>query len=224
MSDRTRTLGAALALVFAMALTPVPSHAQGVDQPWSIDARGGIGVPAGDLSDLADVGPSFGLGVAYKIHPRIALRVDGDLDIYSGADFESQAAQPQAPDLNLWHYSGGVEFEITRPGASRWDVTANLGAGATTVDGDAFTGGPVENPNTETTEIDFNETYFTANGGLKVGYDVHRNVNVYAGGQWFLTFADEDDTAVFDPVSGGEVQAFDTMSSIPLTLGVKLKF
>lgn len=215
-TNMIRTIGAALALAVAAALAPADAQAQGAEHPWSIDARGGIAVPAGDLSDAVDVGPSFGLGIAYRIHPRIALRVDGDLDVYSGADLETAGGQVELPDLNLWHYNAGLAFEVTRPGASPWDVTANLGAGATTFDGDAPAGG-----GSTVDDGGLSETYFTANGGLRVGYDVHESVNVYAGGQWYLAFTDEEDTA---GVAGPEAQGFDTASSIPLTLGVKIRF
>lgn len=221
MTHRTKTLGAVLTLAFALALIPLASPAQaqmsGETGTWSIDARGGVAVPAGDLSDAVDVGPTFGLGIAYRVHPRVSIRVDGDLDIYSGADLQTGAGTFELPDLNLWHYNAGVGIELTEPGASRWDVTANLGAGATTFDGDAFTtsGG--------TTVEGLSETYFTANGGLKFGYDVHPNVNVYAGGQWYLAFTDEEDTAGLTGGTG-QGEGLDTASSLPLTLGVKLKF
>lgn len=220
MTSRTRFLGTALTLAFALALVPLASPAQaqmmGETSKWSIDGRGGIAVPAGDLSDAVDVGPTFGLGIAYRVHPRVSIRVDGDVDVYSGADVQTAAGTVELPDLNLWHYNAGVGVELTEPGASRWDVTANVGAGATTFDGDAFT--------TNGTTVDgLSETYFTANGGLKFGYDVSRNVNVYAGGQWYLAFTDEEDTAGLTP-GGQQGSGLDTASSIPLTLGLKLKF
>lgn len=221
MQNTMRTFGTVTALAVAVALIPLDTPAQaqmaGDTGKWSVDARGGIAVPAGDLADAVDVGPTFGLGVAYRIHPRVSIRVDGDLDIYSGADVATTVGELELPDLNLWHYNAGVAVELTEPGASPWDVTVNLGAGATTFDGDAFTtsgGATVEG---------ITETYFTGNGGLKIGYDVHESVNLYAGGQWYLAFTDEEDTAA---LTDGTLQTegFDTASSLPLTLGVKVKF
>lgn len=82
----------------------------------------------------------------------------------------------------------------------------------------------VVNPVTGNTVTDFSETYFTANGGLKVGYDVTPSVNVYAGGQWYLAFTDEEDTAVLSSLSPSEINAFDTASEIPIVLGVRASF
>jgi hypothetical protein len=209
--------GAALLLVGGI---PQSASAQGVDSPWVVEGRGGISVPAGDLADVFDVGPSFGAGIGYRVHPRVTLRADGDVAILSGADL---ATGEQAPDTRLWHYNGGVEVALTPPGESRWDVTANVGGGATTFSGDDFEPAVV-NPVTGETVTDFSETYFTANGGLKVGYDVTPRVNVYAGGQWYLAFTDEEDTAVFSSLSPSEINAFDTASEIPIVLGVRASF
>jgi hypothetical protein len=85
----------------AMLLLGLPggAAAQAVDQPWAVEGRGGISVPAGDLADVFDVGPSFGLRVGYRVHPRVTLRVDGDVGILSGAD--DLATGAEAPDTRL---------------------------------------------------------------------------------------------------------------------------
>lgn len=49
------------ALLAAVAL-PGAAHAQ-----FNFEGRGGAGVPAGDLADLADVGGSAGFGVGYLV-------------------------------------------------------------------------------------------------------------------------------------------------------------
>ena len=222
MRTRTNVTGSMTVLTVALLLAGLPADgfAQAVDEPWIVDGRGGISVPAGDFADLADVGPSFGLGIGYRVHPRVTLRVDGDVGIFTGSELATGA---EAPDMNLWHYNGGVEVELTPPDASRWDVTANLAAGATTFSSDDFAQ-PLTNPATGEVVTDFSSTYFTANGGLKLGYDVSRNVAVYAGGQWYLAFTDEDDTAVFSALSPTEIEPFDTASEIPIVVGLKATF
>ncbi|MFW6193350.1 MAG: hypothetical protein ACOC83_07670 [Gemmatimonadota bacterium] len=219
--DRLATIAAMAAGGLLLLGQPGGAAAQAVDQPWTVEGRGGISVPAGDLADVFDVGPSFGAGIGYRVHPRVTLRVDGDVGILSGAD--DLATGTEAPDTRLWHYNGGVEVELTEPGASRWNVTANLAGGATTFDGDDFEPA-VTNPATGESVTDFSETYFTANGGLKVGYDVTPSVNVFAGGQWYLAFTDEEDTAVFSALSPSEIDAFDTASEIPVVVGVRASF
>lgn len=222
MTNRTRTFGAALVLAFAVALTPVEAQAQAFEQPVTVDVRGGMAVPLGDLGDLADVGPSLGAGVAYRVHPRVSVRGDLQVDVYSGADFDaSSARQPSAPDMSLWHYSAGVEFDVTQPGTSRWHVTADVGGGATTIDTDAFDE-PITNPETDEIEADFNATYATVHGGMTLGYDVHERVDVYGAARWYLTFTDEEETAVFDQLSP-TTSAFDQASSVPITVGVRVK-
>lgn len=212
----------ATAVGAAMLLLGLPggAAAQAVDRPWVLEGRGGISVPAGELADVFDVGPSFGVGVGYRVHERVTLRVDGDVGLLNGADLATGA---EAPDTRLWHYNGGVEFEITEPNRSPWSLTANLGAGATTISGDDFAA-PLTNPVTGETVDDFSETYFTANGGLRVGYAVSPSLDVFAGGQWYLAFADEDDTAVYSVLSPSEIDAFDTASEIPIVVGLRATF
>ncbi|MFW6192310.1 MAG: hypothetical protein ACOC83_02395 [Gemmatimonadota bacterium] len=217
MRRRISAIGAAAAAAFFLLMLPGDAAAQAANGSWVLEGRGGISVPAGDLADVFDVGPSFGAGIGYRVHPRVTLRADGDVAILSGND---DLATP-APDTRLWHYNGGVELELTRPGASPWDLTVNLAGGATTFSGDDFTE-TVTNPVTGESVTDFSETYFTANGGLKVGYDVTRRINVFVGGQWYLAFTDEDDTAVYSALNP-EIEAFDTASEIPIVVGLKAK-
>jgi hypothetical protein len=207
MRPTTGRFGAVLATAALLLALPGAARAQ---QQFQIAGRGGIGIPTGDLADIADVGPTFGLKLAYRVHPRVALRVDGDVEILGGADLNSGA---QAPDLTLWHYNGGVEVEVLEPGRSPWSLAVNAGAGATTFDSDQFAG--VSGGN------DFSETYFSLNGGLEIGYDVQSNVRVYVAGQAYVIFADEQDTAAFAALSP-EVNAFDTVLSIPVTAGVSI--
>lgn len=69
---------------------------------------------------------------------------------------------------------------------------------------------------------EFSETYFTANGGLRVGYDIGENLNVFVDGQAYLMFTDEEDTAVFEAFDPG-IDAFDTAWTIPVTAGLRIR-
>ena len=193
MMNQARSALAALGAVAVLTLTTAaPATAQGMagESPrLTFDARGGMSVPTGSVSDLADVGPTFGLGVGYNVHPRVTIRADGDVEMLGGAELSGGMT---APDVNLWHYNLGVEVELTPPAARRWDVTANLAGGATTWDTDEFAGAT----------DGFSETYFTGNGGLKFAYMVARNVNVFVGGQWYLQFTDEAETLPLAQTAG----------------------
>lgn len=219
MKTANRTTVAAIATGLLLLIGAIPGHAQGTDRgsPWSIEARGGISVPTGDLADLPidDVGPSVGGGLRYSLHPQIALRVDGDYETFSGEDAEGGTTA--APDVSFWHYNAGLEARLFDPGSSAWNVTANVGAGATTWDTDAFStpGG--------TTSDGLSETYFTANGGLEASYGASDDVRLILGGQWHLQFADEGDTRPLSQLSPELQDGFDSASTVPLYTGVELK-
>jgi hypothetical protein len=187
------------------------------DSRWSFKGEGGIAIPVSDLNDFQKVGATFGIGAAYWFTPRIAVRVDGDVGLLQGDDL---AGGVEAPNLTLWHYNGGLELRLTDPRRSPLEGTVNAGAGATTMttenrvvtlpDGGTFDGN------------DFTETYFTANGGLQVGYDVSPNVNIFVNGQVYLIATSEDDTAAFEVLDPG-IQRFSEAWSIPLTAGLRIK-
>lgn len=208
MKSNVNRLAAVLGIVVVLLGWPVAAQGQ---QKLEIDGRVGAGIPAGDLADIADVGPAVGVKVAYRLNPRFALRADGEVEVLDGADLDSGA---QAPDLTLWHYGGGVELQVLEPNVSRWSLVANAGIGATTFNSDDFSdaqGGG-----------DFNETYFTFNTGAEVGYNVRSNVRLFVGAQAHVMFADEDDTVAFAALSP-EVDNFGTVVSVPITGGVSFK-
>lgn len=227
---RTRTTFLTiLAAAAALAWLPAQGEAQGFGtdeaSKFEIDARGGVSIPVSDLGDIADPGASFGLGANYWFNERIGVRVNGDAALLTGLDADETGTGLESPDVDLYRYTGGVVARITPP-ENRWDVTANLGAGGATYSSDDFVGGPLVNPVSGEAVEDFSETYFSTTGGVKVGYDVTDRVTVFAGGQAYLDFADEDDTAIFNQVAPADVDAdgFDTSWTIPIQAGVKLKF
>jgi len=209
-----KTLKLTAALTFAALLAIGTPNTVRAQSRFSVEGRGGVAIPASDLADLEDVGASFGVGLAYDLSSRVALRIDGDVDILSGAD--SGVSGSSAPDLNIFHYGAGFAVRLVDPGASRWNFDVNIGAGASTFDSDTFSANGVSQ--------DFSETYFTTNGGLRVGYDLSSSVNIYASGQAYLMFTDDADTAVFSQVSSEvDPSGFDTAWTIPLTAGLAIR-
>lgn len=201
------TYAMAALLVFGMVASA--DAQQGV----TVEARGGIAIPTSDLSDLADSGPSFGVGVSFPLNNRLRLRVDGDVDLLSGND--ASGTNPEGPDINLYHYGAGLEYALVQPGASRWGIDINVGAGATTFDADDF--------DVMGTPVDFSETYFTVNSGLTLGYQVSQGVSVFVGGQAFIMFADENDTAIFSAINSElDPTGFGNVVTIPVTAGFKI--
>lgn len=161
------------AALAAAAVSPALAQQAGT---WDFNARGGVAVPAGKLSDATKVGPTVGLGTTYWIHSRIGLNADGDLALLQG----KTVGTVTAPDLNLWHYTGGAIVSLLDPAATRWRAYANVGAGASTYD-PRVTGSKTS-------------TRFTSNGGLRLGYQLGRSSNVFVGGQAYLMFTDKTTT------------------------------
>ncbi len=202
-----------LGLVVGLASLGRPSESHGQER-FSIEGRSGIAVPASDLADLQDVGPSVGVGLVYRLSPRVALRFHGDVDILSGVDADGSG--PEAPDANIYHYTAGLDVRLLDSESSPGHLDANIGFGYSTLDFDDFavTGTP----------IDFTETYFTTTGGLKLAYAVSRNVEVFGGGQAFLMFTDEDDTVVFSALrSDIDPNGFNNAWTFPITVGLRIR-
>jgi len=199
-------------LGFLAALAVVSPGYAAAQSRLTVDARGGVAVPASDLADLFDVGPSFGAGLAYRLTPRVSLRLDGDVDILNGAS----GPGGDGPDMNIYHYNAGVAVKLIGANTQGLNVDVNVGAGASTFNSDSF--------QVNGTVRDFSETYFTTNGGVRVGYDVSRSLNVFVGGQAYLMVTDDADTAVFAQINpAADPNGFDTAWTFPVTAGVALR-
>ena len=223
MFDRSLEMTAIAGVLALLAWSPAQAQMNGEDAvgTWTVEGRGGVGLPMADLSDVADLGPAFGAGVAYRVHPRVRVRADGDLEFFSGADVA--AGGTPVPDVTAWHFSGGAEVDVLPP-ARRLGLSVHVGGGATVYDTEAFAE-PVFNPLTDDPEADFNATYATVTGGLNVSYPVTRRVDAFVGGQVYYSFADEEDTAIFSAFTPAvSEQGFDKAWSIPLRAGIRASF
>lgn len=220
MKKSTCTTAAVVALAFVAA--PATMSAQD-GTGFSVDARGGIAIPASDMADVADLGPTIGASVRYRVHPRVDARIDGELDILSGLDETADGAA--TPDVELWRALAGVGVRILGAG-SPVDVSAHLEGGLTSYNTAVFPD-VVFDPQTGDPVGDFAETYPTVAGGLEVGYPVVNTMNlsadVFARGSWTMMFTDDAETAIFDEIRSG-AGGFDQGTTVPVTLGVKLGF
>lgn len=186
-----RTIGGLSAFIggaalIALAASPVTAQQTG---KWDFNARGGVAVPAGKLTDATRAGATVGIGAAYWLTPRIAISADHDMSFLQG----KTVGTVQAPDLNLWQYGAGAVVSLLDPATTRWQAYASLGAGATTFD-----------PRTTGAST---STRFTTNGGLRLGYRVARSADVFVGSQAYLMFVDRTDwgssTTWNFPINGG---------------------
>lgn len=202
--------GALAALVLLLASGRSASAQSGLPEV-SVDPRMGIEFPVGDLSDIHTYGLTGGLGVAYRFHPNIAVR--GDVDVGTLEDKSGFLT----PSLTTVHYGASVEFYLPKPPHQDFPLTVrwSIGGGATSLSGEeAFV---------EAEPIDFSATYPTLGSAVKIGYEVTPEVEFFAGGQMYLIFADEAETAelyVNEPGHG----PFGTTWSAPVVLGVKAAF
>lgn len=196
-----RTLSSLFVILLLTLFSVNKAHAQDYDYPVNLEGRIGIGIPTGDLADVAETGLDLGLKASYFFSPYFELRADGEVEILSG--------NGSAPDMRLWHYTIGPGVKLTDADVTPWSVIINGGLGITTIDTDSYQGSS------------FNETYFALNFGAKVGYDLSRQADIFVSSMGYITFADENDTRYFADIPGGT--SFDTAFSLPITAGVTIR-
>lgn len=190
LNRRTRTLarrltGASLIVTAAALLSsPTGLDAQASPGDVSFNVRGGVNVPTFDIADAAEPGGSFGVGAKVHLGDRLFLR--------GNADFGFHPGDGAAPDVDVFHYIGGVGYRLT-PADARWYASVNLGAGAVTFAPDA-PGDP-------------SFTYLAINAGGEVGYRLDDRISVFLSPQGDIAFSDEAELGTGDawvwPVSVG---------------------
>ena len=175
MSLRRTLLG----FLCAVVLLPSVAAAQ---HSWDIQGKVGVGIPLGDLADTNDPGFSAALGLTRWLAPRYGLHFGAAGNFLPGAELFPGV---KAPDLDLWHYNGGIEFDLISPTESKWRLHAVAGVGATTAQVD---GGD-------------SSTDFTFNAGMSPEYRISDNFNLLADVDFYAIFADE--TQYVLPILGG---------------------
>lgn len=217
-----KKLGLVLGAVVALALLPARADAQFVRYSpvfWSFEGSAGIALPMGDLNDVADSGASFQGAVAYFLNPSFALRAEGGLNIL-GDDLVGIGGED--PAFRIWTVMGGFEYHITDP-TSNGTVAIDFGAGLGIFDTDFYS---ISSGGGGSTTQAFNQSYFAANGGLKLGYNFARHsqtntpiVSLFIQGDVDVIFADDQDTAVLASASGQS--GFGTTILVPIRAGLR---
>lgn len=203
--------------VAALLALPVALSAQEdvVAEPASVDieARAGIGMSAADLSEYTQPGLAVGAGVGFWLNDHFALRVDGDFSALGG-DESGVATDATAPDMNIFHYGGGVEIDLLgRAIENPWTLQVNAGAGGSTIDTEDFLDIP-------TIEADLTETVANVNAGAQIGRELSENVLVSLSAQAFYMFLDEDNfnnLAELRPAAGSIQDGV----NVPVTLSLR---
>lgn len=223
-----------LIAVAAALLAWLPGQAEAQQAGFAVDGYGGIAIPAADVGEFEDFGPSFGLGVEYLVTDRVFVRGSGAVDLYTGRDAGEMDGPPgglDAPDMTLIHFGAGLGFRLTPPDETAWDVSVSVEAGGTSVSTDDFPEGatppgqfPAEDEE-PTDEIDFSETYFALSPALRVGYGFNERFGLFFRSQPWFAFSDNDRTAAFaqfdsDIPDGG----FEDIWGLPFTASLKVNF
>lgn len=188
-----RLSGAAATVAVLLGATAAGVAAQEY-KPFSINVRGGIGLPTGSISDVAKVGPAVGFGIGYNL---------GRVELRGNADFGFHKVKGDANDLDIdvFHYIGSAGYHLIDPrGDSPVRVLVNLGAGAVNFkvgdDGDS-------------------QTFFAINAGAELGYEVSRSFEMFLNLQGDIAFKSGDDMDLGTSNSTAWVW--------PLTAGLKLR-
>lgn len=222
---RITRMGIALvAGLILMAGTAEPAAAQ--QRPITFDARGGIGLPVGDLGSVADPGPAFNVNVNFGLNDRLFIRTGGGAELYDGFGVSQSLGSEgiNELELNLVHLDAGLLYQLTRPEQSGFFASVNATGGVTNLNV----------PRVETSvgasavEVDISELYPSASAGLTGGYTISEQVDVYLDVQGYAVFGDEADTGdlvqVYNDRAQDDVDGLSTMYSVPLTAGVRLHF
>lgn len=201
-------------LTVAAALVALPSATQ-AQSTWDLTFGSALAVPTSDLADGWDLGVNFTAAGTYWFQDRLGFRLETSVDFLSGDDGNSSASFPTAvPDVNLWHFGGGLEYSVTDRDSDGISVIVNGGGGLTYMKSDEFSiAGSLVAADT------FSETYGHLNGGLSFGYPLSDDLTIAVNGSLYVTFADEVDTNI--PAFSG-VDPFDTAITFPV--GITLRF
>lgn len=207
---RTERIVAALGGAFlALALAAAPAGAQDAGRltRWTVEGRGGVAVPLGDVKDFSDAGALAGVGVAYRVLPRLWLRADAAAELLPGADWSEIPAVPpdargQGPDTDLYHLTGGLQLRLTHPARADWTLWLHGGAGWTELSAE-------ETPSTGGGSF----TRITWNGGVSFQYPFSDRIDLVGRGDLYV--ASEGDAG--PPHLG-------TVVTLPIGLGLQLHF
>lgn len=217
--------GAVLGAVALLAvMVPAKAEAQFVRYSpifWSIEGSAGYAIPTGTLSDVADGGVKVGIGGAYFLNPRLALRADGSVNLLKAKDSTS------GPEVDVWHISGGLEYHITDP-VGNFAAIVDVGAGVDLFDTDRFSINDF--PTTgSTTSTTFEDTRFAVNGGVKLGYNFARHsrtgtpmVQIWVGARAHVAFMDEDDLGYRALATLYSTSTSSTLVRIPVEGGLRI--
>lgn len=224
---KTRRPYGIAALCLALSLT-LAAGLSAQETPIQFDAHGGVGVPVGDLADVADAGPAFGVAVGFGLTENFFLRLRGGAELYDGVDLSGPLGSEGIADLelDLIHFQAGGLYHLLPRDRSESPLSVALegSVGATNLDVPRV----ATSVGTDAIEFEISELYPSTALGVSLGYAVHDQVDLFLEGRAHVVFGDEEDTAemleAVNDVLDAPVDGLGTMWSVPVTAGVRLHF
>lgn len=200
-----------LLAVLAMFAVPGTGMSQPATGKVSVDLRGGVVIPAGNMATITDVGGAVGASALWNFHPNWGIRADFDyLMLNKGEDGFGVLL---SPPMDLMFFGGSFEVNFNGPKYQTMPFTfmLNLGAGAMKMKvDDTYDAGSPANA--------FDYTYPAFQGGAKIGYQVKPWINIFVNGTAYFILMD----AAHTPPAFGFT--FNNGWVIPVTAGVRLTF
>lgn len=196
--------------VLAAGLLFVAAPEAWAQSPVSVQLRGGIVFPVGDLAKITNTGYDLGLGFAYRLSPRWHLRAEMDVVQHPGAE---NAAGGTPRDITIWYLLIGAEWSVLDR-ASPWELLVGAGVGLSEVDSD-----PLPPPG-RPPRLD--ETVPASSGVLEARYRVSESFSVNARARILVAFMGSRLSFLqgLDPSIGDS----GALVSVPLEAGVRFSF
>ena len=129
-------------------------------------------------------------------------------------DGRAVAPDRRLPDLKLFHYSLGVAADLLPP-EDKVSVLTKVAFGLTRLDSDTFQIGRLP-------ASDMSEDYFTAQGGLKVAYDLFDRVGLFVEGQARWVQSQSEDFLPLEAFDPQNLRPLDNVVVIPVQLGLEV--
>lgn len=200
-----RSVGAVGLAAVLVAAGPLPVQGQDLD----LEAGMGVSFPTGGMNQAWNPAPIFGLGAVYPLSERVAVRLDGDLEMNPGSG--------AVPDRNTIRYTGGVELGFTNPReAPGWTTSLGLGLGAMRISTDSY-----QRPGGGTSSgfIMTNPTFY---GAVRLGYQATRAFSFSIRWRPTLTLMDPDEMQDFATLSGTDSRWFNEVWTMPFQVRVEV--
>ncbi|HET9425490.1 MAG TPA: hypothetical protein VFO55_08970 [Gemmatimonadaceae bacterium] len=203
-------------LLHLVFLTALPA-AMSAQARVSLDVRGGLAVPAGELATVGNPGMTVGAGAAVRLRGPLHVRVDLEASFLGEGASDSGE---QFPGMNFLHRTVGLEYALGRVGRDGPLVSANVGGGVSTFEIEGYVArvGPDAGRTYTASESDPVLT-----SGLTAEIAPTRHLAFFARAQVYAVMTDEDYTSQFQRIAV-DVEPFRRAWSVPISGGVRLRW